>query len=107
MSVEVGLILTGLWVLLGLIDAWVLHQLGRRGWRIVALCAVAGPLSLSIVYDEVRTVRTEAPEQEASEQAFLDDADDTAPTLGQSLDWPTDDPEGRFILEGYRGLSDH
>ncbi len=118
MTVEVVLIVTCLWVLLGLIDAWVLHQLGRSGWRLVALCAVAGPLSLSIVYDEVRPVDVGAATAEAvrhvaerapaaSDESLTRDADEASIEPDEPFDWPADDPEGPFILQGYRGLSDH
>ena len=118
MSVEVVLILAGLWVLLGLIDAWVLHQLGRSGWRLLALCGLAGPFSLSIVYDEARPAEREAaaptasklagqPEPDASIEFLVDKAGGTAEVPGEPIDWPVDDPESPFILQGYRGLSDH
>jgi len=113
MTVEVVLILAGLWVLLGLIDAWVLHELGRSGWRLIALCAAAGPLSLSIVYDEVRPVdldSTTGDMAELAEAAAADpslDIDEVAMEPAEPCVWPADDPEGPFILQGYRGLSDH
>ena len=118
MTVELVLILAASWVLLGLIDAWVLHQLGRSGWPLVALCAIAGPLSLSIVYDEVRPTDSDNADPQAaiqpdtqvpaaSDQAPLDNAEPAPSALDDSVGWPDDDPEGPFILQGYRGLSDH
>jgi len=116
MTVEVVLMLTGLWMLVGLIDAWVLHQLGRSGWRLVALCAVAGPLSLSILYDEVRPLDkdpttaeaapADAPQPPPPAESLAHVADEPPNEPAEPFDWPADDPEGPFILQGYRGLSD-
>ena len=118
MSVEWFLILVGLWVLFGLIGAWVLRQLGRSSWRLVALCALIGPFSLAIVYDEARRVKTvpampdEVEVAETAESAVPDEplvVDDEGVLSAQiePLEWPKDDPESPLILQGYRSLSDH
>lgn len=110
MTAELVLLLTALWITFGLVDAWVLHQLGSPGWRWTLVCVLTGPLSVSVLYDRrylaehdragdsSTSCATEGPDGEI---------DEGEPVTGIPDDWPSDDPEGPFVLQGYRGLADH
>jgi hypothetical protein len=73
---------------------------------------LTGPLSLSFVYDQ--RVLTEPDEDNDSPNSAtpeipvpdINDDGEQDPG-GLTEEWPRDDPEGRFVLQGYRGLADH
>jgi hypothetical protein len=112
MTVEMVLLLSALWMLFGLIDAWILHKLGHSDWRWTIVCVLTGPLSVFILYDERYLVE---PEREETGQGTvpipeapivdINDEGDPAGEIGN--EWPRDDPQGPLVILGYRGLSDH
>jgi len=110
MTIDLVLLLIALWIVFGLIDAWVLHGLGHSDWRWTAACVLTGPLSLSVVYDHMHLAE---PDDEGNPSPTRVTADSTVVEMieddgvGVSTEeWPRDDPEGRFVLQGYRGLAD-
>ena len=112
MTTELVFLLIALWIVLGLIDAWVLHQLGHADWGWTLVCVLTGPLSVSFVYDqrvlaepdELNDSRTRGtPEIPVSH--MNDDGEQEHD--GVAEEWPRDDPESPFVLQGYRGLADH
>jgi hypothetical protein len=109
MTIELVFLVAMLWVFLGLIDAWVLREIGRPGWRWIFMCALAGPLSLSFVYDWIDLV--DPNEAETNPSTAIDTT--RIPTeyeessTEEPVEWPRDDPRGPFMLQGYRGLCDH
>jgi hypothetical protein len=111
MTAELVFVLAALWVLLGLIDAWVLHGFGCSGWRWICVCVLAGPLSLSFLHDWIERVDPD-PRQIETDSSTTLDATSVANEGGladstNSIEWPRDDPETRILLQGYRCLSDH
>jgi len=112
MTTELVFLLIALWIVLGLVDAWVLHQLGHSDWRWTVACVLTGPLSLSFVYDQ-RVIAEPDEDNDSPTHATpeipVSDANDEGEQDRGCLteEWPRDDPEGRFVLQGYRGLADH
>jgi hypothetical protein len=112
MTVELVLLLIVLWMLFGLIDAWVLHELGHSDWRWTIVCVLTGPLSVSIVYDqrylaEPESEKTGPRPVAIAEAPIVDINDEREPAGGIGEEWPRDDPHGPFVPQGYRGLADH
>ena len=104
MTAELVFFLATLWVLLGLIDAWVLHESGWPGWRWILVCALAGPLSLSIVDPHVRRTDTDSSTTANASSVANDDAPSDATSL---IEWPRDDPETRKPFDRARPRSPH
>lgn len=112
MTIEWILLVLACWIVAGLVDAWILYRRGHSDWRRLLVCVLTGPLSIAVVFDQVYLVKRESTPNEfdtstshdepldVEPDAALPDADDTGA-------WPVDDPEGRLMLYGYRGLSDH
>ena len=71
------------WVLLGLVGAWICAEFGRSGWRWVLLCAIAGPLSVSFVYDQLYVTDRDAANTGSEPSA---PADSRAGTADSSFD---------------------
>ena len=112
MTIELVLILIALWILFGLIDAWILHERGYSGWRRTLLCVVSGPLAVSVLYDQLHDFDAAHGEADPTGQDTTDSLnanldDDTQPIADAESEWPRDDPEGPFVMQGYRGLADH
>src|SRR6186713_682802 len=112
MTTELVFLLIALWIVLGLVDAWVLHQLGHSDWRWTVACVLTGPLSLSFVYDQRVLAEPDEdsdwPNSATAEIPVADTNEKGEQDRGALADeWPLDDPEGRFVLQGYRGLADH
>ena len=111
MTIEMVFLLIALWILVGLIDAWVLHARGYSGWRWTMICVVTGPLAVSAFYDQIDGDETadepDGPSQHAPPDPDADRDDEARPAADAIGDWPRDDPEGPFVLQGYRGLADH
>ena len=110
MTIELVFLLAALWILLGLIGAWVLYEHGQSGWRWFMVCVLAGPLSLSVVYDRMDLADDESsdPDSEAAatETRHFDESDEMGSPEDIAADWPRDDPEGRLFLLGHRGISE-
>jgi hypothetical protein len=75
------------------------------------VCVLAGPFSLSAVYDQLYLLDHESTDTDShatsvADQAPVDDYDQSsAGDVSAAL--PRDDPEGPLLLQGYRGLSRH
>ena len=116
MTIELVFLLTALWVLVGCIDAWVLSEFGRSGWRWLIMCVLTGPLSLSILYDQIVVVGDDSTDTDATDpgsdsvtaagRTRMYESDEGESTFDCPDEWPRDDPEGRLLLLGHRGLSE-
>ena len=112
MTVEMVLLLIGLWMLFGLIDAWALHELGHSDWRWTIVCVLTGPLSVSILYDERYLLEPDSEEtdpcaERITEMPIVELNDEGEPAGDIDEQWPRDDPRGPLLLQGYRGLAGH
>jgi len=112
MTVELVFLLIALWLLFGLIDAWVLHELGHSNWRWTIVCVLTGPLSVSILYDQRHFVEPDSAESgprpvAMTEAQIVDINDEGELAVDIGDEWPRDDPRSPLVLQGYRGLSDH
>jgi len=109
MTIELVLLLIALWIVFGLIDAWVLRGLGHSDWRWTLACVLTGPLSLSVLYDQMHFAEPHVEANSATTVAtpLVEMTDEGDSTRMLTDEWPRDDPEGRFVLQGYRGLADH
>jgi hypothetical protein len=112
MTIEMVFLLIALWILFGLLDAWVLYARGYSGWRWTMICVLTGPLAVSVLYDQIHgDAAGDEPDGPSLPDApeglgpqLDDEGEPIADAVGQ---WPRDDPEGPFFLQGYRGLADH
>ena len=111
MTIELVFLLIALWIVFGLIDAWVLHRLGHSDWRWTVACVLTGPFSLSVLYDQEPFaephVEANSPTHATAETPLVETTDEGDSMRVLADEWPRDDPEGRFVLQGYRGLADH
>ena len=108
MTIETVLLLIALWILFGVINAWVLHARGHSGWRWTTVCVLSGPLAVSVLYDQIRGEPADEPTGAAEQTAgFAEPGDDAEPAADAVGEWPRDDPEGPLVMQGYRGLADH
>jgi hypothetical protein len=112
MTIELVFLLIALWILFGIVNAWVLHARGHSGWRWTTVCVASGPLAVSVLYDQIRGAESADEPAGSAEQAapaaLVAESDDEAEHAAENLgEWPRDDPEGPFVLQGYRGLADH
>jgi hypothetical protein len=110
MSIELLLLVLVLWLLAGIVDAWVLHRRRDVGWPWLALCVLTGPLSVAVVFDQLYWLESE-PAATATDRASADDetaadVDGICPLDDLPVEWPNDDPEGRLLPQGFRKLSD-
>lgn len=60
MTWEPVAIVVGFWLAAGMTVANILYRRGHDGWRWMVVCALAGPLALLLVVDQVRFVEAEA-----------------------------------------------
>jgi hypothetical protein len=112
MTIEWILLLLALWIVAGLLDAWILYRRGHPDWRRLLVCVLTGPLSIALVFDQIYLAEPEATPNDfdtstSDDEPLVDEADARLPGPDDSVEWPADDPKGRFMLYGYRGLSDH
>ena len=110
MTIETVFLLIALWILFGVINAWVLRARGHTGWRWTTLCVVSGPLAVSVLYDQIRHGPAGEPTdstEPATPDGLAEPGDDAEPSADAIGEWPRDDPEGPLVLQGYRGLADH
>jgi len=69
---------------------------------LVAACIIGGLVGTWFV---VR--RGDSQPLSADHEPVVDEPDEGEQNSHDSAEWPADDPESRFVLHGYRGLSDH
>ena len=99
------LLIAFFWVLLGLVGAWICAEFGRSGWRWVLLCAIAGPLSVSFVYDQLYVTDRDAADTRSDPSAPADRArvvgdDESGSTAVAPAKQSGDDPQRRLVLQG-------
>jgi hypothetical protein len=112
MSVELVLLLIGLWMVAGVVDGWFLHRRRHPSQQWLVACVVTGPVPISVVYDRTHQAEPDSTPTTAQPPTDhgqpVDDELEGVPTpRDEPLQWPDDDPQGRFRWYGYSGLSDH
>jgi hypothetical protein len=112
MTIEWILLFLTFWFAIGLIDAWILHRRHHADWPWLVVCALTGPVSIAVVFDQIYladpgVARDEVETTTAAEEPAADSIELGSPAPDLPADWPEDDPESRLMLYGYRGLSDH
>jgi hypothetical protein len=112
MTIEWILLLLALWIVAGLLDAWILYRRGHSDWRLLLVCVLTGPLSIALVVDQIYLAEPESTPKDvdtstSDHEPLVDEADARLQGPDDSVEWPADDPKGRFMLYGYRSLSDH
>jgi hypothetical protein len=110
MTIDLLLLLMALWLLAGVVDAWVLYRRRHVTWRWLMLCVLTGPLSVAVVFDQIYLLEPETvPSNDGASvdaNAAAGDVDGVCTVPDRPVDWPDDDPEGRLLPYGFRRMSD-